>query len=141
MYASTIGSLWKQAAASLQTANKMVIVGYSFPPTDVRTLRLVRDALSKRRADIELEIVAPGVKEILGRIGDDTLSLAKKVTPFDMTFEQYLEHVGSRIPGMMREAAALSKEVHDWVMMLLGLSLTTAEQRGAMHRATRRRKR
>jgi len=141
MYASTIGSLWKQAAASLDTAGKVVIVGYSFPPTDVRTLSLVRAALSKRRAVIELEIVAPGVKEILGRIGDDTLSLAKKVTTFDMTFEQYLEHVGSRIPGMMREAAAQSKEVHDWIMMLLGLSLTTAKQRGAMHRATRGRKR
>ena len=33
MYASTIGSLWKQAAENLQTADRIVIVGYSFPPT------------------------------------------------------------------------------------------------------------
>ncbi len=140
MYASTIGSLWKQAAENLQTADRIVIVGYSFPPTDVRALGLVRAALSKRRGDIELEVVAPGVKEILGRIGDDTLSMAKTVTPFDMKFEQYLEHVGSRIPAMMREAAAQTKEVQDWLKTLLGLSLATAEQRRALHRARRGRK-
>jgi hypothetical protein len=137
MYASTLGSLWEQAAANLATSDRIVIVGYSFPPTDVRTLGLVRDALSKRRGDIELQIVAPVVKEILGRIGDDTLCLAKTVTPFDMKFEQYLEHISSRIPTMMREAAAQSKEVQDWVMTVLGLSLTTAEQRRALHRASR----
>lgn len=133
MYASTIGSLWKQAAETLKTANRIVIVGYSFPPTDVRALGLLRTALSKRRGDIELEVVAPGVKEILGRIGNHALSMAKTVTPFDMKFEQYLEHVGSRVPAMMRDAARESKEVEDWVKLLLALSLATAEQRQAMH--------
>lgn len=137
MYASTIGSLWKQAAENLQAADRIVIIGYSFPATDVRALSLVRGALSKRRGDIELEVVAPRVKEILSRIGDNTLSMAKTVTPFDMKFEQYLEHVGSRIPAMMREAAAQTKEVQDWLKMLLGLSLATAEQRQALHRAGR----
>jgi hypothetical protein len=137
MYASTIGSVWEQAAESLQTADRIVIVGYSFPPTDVRALGLVRAALSKRRGDIELEVVAPGVKEVLGRIGDNTLSMAKTVTPFDMKFEQYLEHVSSRIPSMMREAAVQSKEVKDWLKMLLGLTLVTAEQRQALHRGSR----
>ncbi len=140
MYASTIGSLWKQAAENLQTADRIVIVGYSFPPTDVRALGLVRAALSKRRGDIDIEVVAPGVKEILGRIGDNTLSMAKTVTTFDMKFEQYLEHLSSRIPALMREAAAQSKEVQDWLKTLLGLSLATAEQRQAMHRAPRGRK-
>lgn len=140
MYASTIGSLWKQAAENLQTADRIVIVGYSFPPTDVRALGLVRAALSKRRGDINLEVVAPGVKEILGRIGDNTLSMANSVTSFDMKFEQYLEHLSSRIPAMMREAAAHSKAVQDWLKTLLGLSLATAEQRQALHRAGRRHK-
>jgi hypothetical protein len=140
MYASTIGSLWKQAAENLQTADRIVIVGYSFPPTDVRALGLVRAALSKRRGDIDIEVVAPGVKEILGRVGDNTLSMAKTVTTFDMKFEQYLEHLSSRIPALMREAAAQSKEVQDWLKTLLGLSLATAEQRQAMHRAPRGRK-
>lgn len=85
-------------------------------------------------------MVAPGVKEILGRIGDNTLSMAKTVTTFDMKFEQYLEHLSSRIPALMREAAAQSKEVQDWLKTLLGLSLATAEQRQAMHRAPRGRK-
>jgi len=140
MYASTIGSVWKQAAENLQTADRIVIVGYSFPPTDVRALGLLRAALSKRRGDIELEVVAPGVQDILGRIGDNTLSMAKRVTPFDMKFEQYLEHVSSRIPATMKDAAAQSKEVQDWLKTLLGLSLTTAEQRQALHQTGRRRK-
>lgn len=139
MYASTIGSLWKQAAENLETADRIVIVGYSFPPTDVRALGLIRAALSKRRGEIELEIVAPGVKEILGRVGDNILSMAKSVTPFDMRFEQYLELVSSRIPSMMRDAAAQSEEVQDWLKMLLSLSLTTAEQRQELHRTSRRR--
>ena len=54
-----------------------------------------------------------------------------------MKFEQYLEYVGSRIPAMMREAAVQTKEVQDWVETLLGLSLATAEQRQALHRARR----
>ena len=78
-------------------------------------------------------MVAPGVREILGRIGNDTLSMARTVTPFDMKFEQYLEHVGSRVPVMMRKGFAQSEEVRHWVEMLLGLSLTTAAQRHAMH--------
>lgn len=140
MYASTIGSVWKQASESLQTADKVVIVGYSFPPTDVRALGLLRAALSKRRGDIDLEVVAPGVEDILGRIGEKTLSMAKTVTSFDMKFEEYLEHLSSRIPAMMREAAAQSKEVQDWLKILLGLSLATSEQRHALHRVGRRRK-
>jgi hypothetical protein len=140
MYASTIGSLWKQAAKNMETADRIVIVGYSFPPTDVRTIALVRDTLRKRRGEIQLEVVAPGVKEILGRIGDDALSLAKTVRPFDMTFDQYLEHIGSNVAAMMRAAAGASKEVQNWVMTLLGLSLSTAEQRAAMHRAAHDRK-
>jgi hypothetical protein len=140
MYASAIGSLWKQAAENLQTADRIVIVGYSFPATDVRALGLLRTALSKRRGDIKLEVVAPGVKEILGRIGDNTLSMAKTVTSFDMKFERYLEQLRSHIPAMMREAAAQSKEVQDWLKTLLGLSIATAEQRQALHRAGRRHK-
>jgi hypothetical protein len=133
MYASTIGSIWEQAKVNLATADKIVIVGYSFPPTDVRAIGLVRKALSERRGEIELEIVAPGVKDILGRIGHGTLSMAKTVKPFDMTFDQYLEQDSSRIPAVMREAAGRDKDVNDWVMMILGLSLSTAGQREALH--------
>lgn len=85
-------------------------------------------------------MVAPGVKEIMGRIGDNTLLMAKTVRPFDMKFEQYLEHVSSHISAMMREVAVLSKEVQDWLKTLLGLSLATAEQRQALRRARRGRK-
>ncbi len=137
MYEKTIGSIWKQASDAFGGAEKIVIVGYSFPPTDVRALGLLRDALAAKPKVIDLEIVAPGVQDIVGRIGKDTLSLAKSVSAYDETFDRYLDRIRSGIPERMSEAAAKYDEVRQWILRLLFLSLTTAAQRNALHRGSK----
>ena len=141
MYLGTIGSIWQQAADTFAKADKIVIVGYSFPATDVRALQLLRGALETRPGDIALEFVAPGVEEIANRVGQKTLALAKSVSTYDETFDRYLERISSDIPNRMRSAARQNDEVRDWMLRLLFLSLTTAEQRGELHQGTTRGKR
>jgi hypothetical protein len=136
MYEKTIGSIWSQASDAFEGASKIVIVGYSFPSTDVRALGLLRDALAAKPNTIDLEIVAPGVKEIIERIGDKTLALARTVSAHDETFDRYLHRISSRIPERLKEVAARDDEVREWILRLLFLSLTTAAQRNVLHRGS-----
>ncbi len=114
-YKSTIGTLWDQAVDLLEEVDRIVIVGYSFPVTDSRTLDLIRGVLSSRAGSIELEVVAPGVSEIAARIGEDALSKAKSVTTHDKTFEDYMEVLAEKMPGLMRNAAENDAEVRKWL--------------------------
>jgi hypothetical protein len=134
IYEKTIGSIWKQASEAFNKASKIVIIGYSFPSTDVRAIGLLRDALAGKPHSIDLEIVAPGVQEIVARIGKKTLSLAKTVSAYDETFDQYLGRLSSHIPERMRDAVAKDDKVRQWILRLLVLSLATAAQRSELHR-------
>jgi hypothetical protein len=49
LFQSKIESLWQQSEAELRTAEKIVIIGYSFPQTDIRPLKLLRGALDLRK--------------------------------------------------------------------------------------------
>jgi hypothetical protein len=136
MYAKTIGSIWEQAADTLKSSNRVVIVGYSFPATDVRARQLLTAALKSRPNQIDVEFVAPGVNDIVGRVGQETLALARSVSAFDETFDRYLERLSLQSASFMREAAKRTAEVRDWIFLLLGLSLATAEQRAGLHRGS-----
>jgi hypothetical protein len=97
IYKSALQSLWEQADRTLMTAKRIVVIGYSFPKTDVRPLGLLRNVLRKRPAEIDLNVVAPGVDSILERIGGKGLARAKSVRAFDMKFEAYIELLASTI--------------------------------------------
>jgi hypothetical protein len=81
MYASTIGSIWDQAAENRADARRIVIIGYSFPRTDTRALTLLKDSLSRRPGEISVELIAPDATAIVSRIDESVLSLAKNFTP------------------------------------------------------------
>ena len=132
MYASTIGSVWAQAEDRLKSAKRIVIIGYSFPLTDVRPRKLLRSVLNSRRGEIELEIVAPGVAEIASRIGEDVLAKAKRFTPHDMKFEDFLNTMCRRVPERMARAAAKDSDVRDWLLKLYMLNQMTPEQRARL---------
>lgn len=40
-------TIWEQALEALQTCRELIVVGYSFPPTDFRTRRLFLEAFSE----------------------------------------------------------------------------------------------
>ena len=116
-YRSTIQSLWGQAVEALEGVSRIVIVGYSFPPTDARALDLLRSVLSARGDQVTIEIVAPVVRDIALRIGDDYLDKAKSVKLHDMKLEEYVHLLSGSMPSMMRQAAA-DIEVREWLQRI-----------------------
>jgi phosphoenolpyruvate synthase/pyruvate phosphate dikinase len=74
--------------------------------------------LLARDSQIELEIVAPGVDEIVTRLGEDVVSKAKSVKTYDMTFQDYIKVMSQQMPRMMKKAAEDSAEVRKWVEMI-----------------------
>lgn len=58
--------IWTEARKELGTRKKLVIGGYSFPPTDFHVRRLFREAFAKGRPD-ELIIINPNT-EVVGRL-------------------------------------------------------------------------
>jgi hypothetical protein len=114
-YRSSIQSLWTQAAKALEKASRVVIIGYSFPPTDTRALDLFRSLLAIRGSEIEVEIVAPGASAIARQIGEDFLDRAKRVKLHDMTLEDYVNVLSEPMPSLMRQAAVEDAEVRSWI--------------------------
>ncbi|MFZ0929445.1 MAG: hypothetical protein WAN11_12635 [Syntrophobacteraceae bacterium] len=75
IYQSKMEPLWQEAAEAMKVADKIVIIGYSFPPTDSKPLELLTNAIDLRKRDIKIEIVAPHAKNIASRIGEAHLVL------------------------------------------------------------------
>lgn len=117
-YRSTIQSLWTQTVEALAQSNRIVIVGYSFPPTDTRPLDLFRALFAARGSDISVEIVAPGVEDIAKRIGEDCLGKVKEVKLHNMKLEEYVGLVSESSPSLMRQAAHEYPEVRDWLQRI-----------------------
>jgi hypothetical protein len=115
VYRATMESLWGRCASCLETANRIVIVGYSFPSTDTRSLDLLRAALYARRGEIDVEIVAPDADAVASRIGEESLSNAKRFTRHRMKFEDYFQVLTEDAPRLMKEAALEYGEVRKWV--------------------------
>ena len=124
-YQTAINSLWAQSAEELATTNKIVIVGYSFPPTDTRALELLGDALAARPKEIAVEVIAPDADNIVSRIGDVRLAGAMSVTRHNVKFEEYLGILAGPIPGLMKKAAADFTEVREWVERIFALNRIT----------------
>lgn len=57
-FAYVLDPLWKTAKEELQTADKIVIIGYSFPTTDERSIDLFR-AVASREKQVIIDVVNP----------------------------------------------------------------------------------
>jgi hypothetical protein len=117
-YETTIERLWKQSRDALLSADRIVIIGYSFPRTDTRPLELLRATLESKKGNISIEIIDPYAKEVAARIGNTHLDKAKQVTIHELTFEDYIELIWQNTPNMMKKAADQYKEVSNWIAMI-----------------------
>lgn len=99
----------------MKTVERVVIIGYSFPPTDIRPLELLNNTLSPREGDISLEIIAPSAEDIISRIAPGYLSKAKSLTAHSITFENYLQELWKDAPKLMKRVAAKHSEVKAWL--------------------------
>jgi hypothetical protein len=91
-----------------------------------------------RPGEIELEIVAPGVSDIVSRIGEEVLAKARRLTAHDMKFEEYLAVQYRRLPDLMSQAAAADTEVRDWMLRPYAMNQLSLFQRVRLHAAANR---
>jgi len=122
VYQTKINSLWDQAANLLNSVNRVVIVGYSFPPTDTRARELLENALEARPGQVDIEVVAPDASSICSRIGKGPLLKAKSVTASDVTLENYIQTLANSIPQLIERAAAEYKDFRDWIARLYAMN-------------------
>lgn len=89
-FAHVIDPLWSYASQGLAQADKIVIVGYSIPPTDTRTIALLRGAFNGR-SPAEVEIVDPNAAQVRDRLIDVVGAPESKVTVRAQAFDEYVD--------------------------------------------------
>ncbi len=83
LYASLFDDLWKSAEDALVLAERIVIIGYSFPQTDLKSLSLFKRAFTRRSNMPRVVIVDPNPERIAETvrfefgISDDHLTVIK----------------------------------------------------------------
>ena len=114
-YQTSIESIWAQTKEAISNADKLIIIGYSFPPTDARILELLKETLAIRGEEIIVEIVSPSAEQIVERLKKDTLADVKRVIAMPMKFEDYLEVLFDKIPEILKTAAKKNEELREWL--------------------------
>ncbi len=64
MFGDLFKTLWEKAEIELKNAERIFILGYSFPITDIRTNELIKDAFMARNNIPEIIIVNPDPEAI-----------------------------------------------------------------------------
>ena len=118
MYQSTIQNIWKQAKIAMNSADRIVFIGYSFPPTDTVPMELIRKTLELRQQSLSVEFVSPSAEDIASRIGDSFLSKAGDVKIHPMRFEDFLDLQWKEIPIVIKKAALKHPELKEWLTRL-----------------------
>jgi hypothetical protein len=117
-YVNSIETLWRTAESEFRDVKRIVIIGYSFPETDTRPLRTMREALSQNKGRIEVHIVAPDADQIASRIGDEHFKHACVLTLHKGKFEDFISFLTEGTPDIMKRAAAEGSEVDEWLKRL-----------------------
>src|SRR5579871_2485737 len=123
IYRTSIQDLWAQAVKGLEDAGRIVIIGYSFPLTDMKALDLFRGLLATRGKNLILEIVAPDAEDIAKRIGKEYLEHAREIKLHKMVFEEYVELLAESTSFLMRQAASDDSEIKAWLEKMHALNL------------------
>jgi hypothetical protein len=128
LYKTTLETLWQKAEAELATTDRIVVIGYSFPTTDTRPLRLLVEALKRRKGEIEVVIVDPWADTVAEKLSGQITESAKTITPIALSFEEYVLKLWKEtVPDLMRHGIQESEEVRGWcgrIMALMQLSLS-----------------
>jgi len=66
-FGNLFSKLWEEAEDSLKEADRIIVIGYSFPITDTQTDVLFKTAFSKRQTMPEIAIVDPYPENIIDR--------------------------------------------------------------------------
>ncbi|HDY69029.1 MAG TPA: hypothetical protein ENH85_14720 [Candidatus Scalindua sp.] len=64
-FGSLFPELWRKAEDSLACADSIIVIGYSFPKTDVKTIELFKKSFIKRKTMPKVTILDPNPEEIV----------------------------------------------------------------------------
>lgn len=88
-FSHVLDPLWSSAAQSIRSAERIVLIGYSLPVTDLRSLDLLRNAVTRRKPAL-FQVVNPDPERVC-RTLEAALGLGSKhVEPIPKTFEEYV---------------------------------------------------
>jgi len=87
-FAHVIDPLWGYAQKALMKAERVVIIGYSLPATDSRTLNLLRRSFSEHQP-LEVQVVDINPQPVCDRLIDDVGLPSSIVVPLEESFLNY----------------------------------------------------
>ena len=85
--------VWTMARVALRSAERITIIGYSFPPTDTRAMSLFSEAILGRRDPVSVELVDPYPDALAARLSElfgQSITLTVRRT----TFERFVGGAG-----------------------------------------------
>ena len=68
MFGGLFTTLWDQARIALTTVDHLIIIGYSFPPTDYASNQLFLDAFTRRKTIPRVTIIDPSPERVRGKL-------------------------------------------------------------------------
>ncbi len=86
-----LDSLWEEAAKRITTSKQVVIIGYSFPPTDNRIAEILRPLVSFDTDAPIVQVVNPTPDNIYGKLTSEMGIKSERVKVVAHTFDEYLQ--------------------------------------------------
>lgn len=66
-YGDLFDNLWENTAKAIEVADEIILIGYSFPKTDIKSTKLFRDAFLKRSSKPKIKILDPNPERIVNK--------------------------------------------------------------------------
>lgn len=63
-YGNLFDNLWEKTAKAIEVADEIILIGYSFPKTDIKSTKLFLDAFMKRSSKPKIKILDPNPERI-----------------------------------------------------------------------------
>lgn len=70
-YGSLFENLWENTARAIENADEIILIGYSFPKTDIKSTKLFLDAFMKRSSKPRIKILDPNPERIVDKFKYD----------------------------------------------------------------------
>lgn len=92
---NALGGLWEAAVTAINRANKIFIIGYSFPETDIEAVNLFKKAGEQRDSMLDITIIDPFPESTSRRL-EKSLGKKCKITSIPLTFNAYVKEYFSK---------------------------------------------
>jgi hypothetical protein len=88
LYGNLFDNLWSKTAKAIESADEIILIGYSFPKTDIKSTKLFLDALMKRTNKPRIKILDPAPEKIFDKFKYEFGFLDSEVTIYKDYFSE-----------------------------------------------------